>query len=58
MVDVDIHELNKKSLNIDLKINSDLNYFLNKMLERNVRKQYDFDNYMHGEKIYKKISSN
>ena len=46
MVDVDIHELNKKSLNIDLKINSDLNYFLNKMLERNVRKQYDFDNYI------------
>lgn len=34
MVDVDNEELNKKTLNIDFKINSDLNYFLTQLNSR------------------------
>lgn len=55
MVDVDKEELNKKSLNIDLKIHSDLNYFLNRLLKTKDTKAHEFNAYIKwGKELQKK----
>ncbi len=46
MVDIDKEEMNKKTLRIDLKINTDLNHFLKEMLKVKLDKKYDFSDYL------------
>jgi len=46
MVDIDEEEINKNTLSIDLKINADLKYFLNELLNIKIDKKYDFSSYI------------
>jgi acetolactate synthase-1/2/3 large subunit len=57
MVDIDLNEINKKTINIDLKINEDILSFLNNLKLNYNKKQCWIDKLVHWKKKYKTFDS-